>query len=579
MSGKFLARLLAITFALSLGACGGGGSSDDDGSLGGPNTGGGSGGEDTPAEDGQEASVAMGQGEGASFVQGQLSLAPDSILAGGTSIVGLSVVDAASGNALLAGEEVSVEFTSRCISSGDATINSPATTTSGLIEVEYQALGCTGQDQITATYEDATAQGVITIEDSDAYSISSNPPSPQSIAPTGNTNSARPSTSTVTFNVIDEDNNPVRGALVEFDLSYSERAYPNVEDVRLDRQSTESGPDGAAIVRVRAGQQNTVVRVIATIAREDGQRVSVVSAPISINSFLPDQDSFSMSISNFMPNAQFHNNETTEITINGGDRFNTNDLEEGNAIVNFVTSGGSIDSYCILDDDGVCTVTWRSTDPRPANGRVAILARTVGDESFRDLNSNNSFDRGEFSPDPGVAFEKGEAYLDYNIDRRYSASVDQFFDDNGNGTYNGPNGRYDGSACLNPSAGSCTKGPVTIWDQGYIVMASDSGIEGSLTATDNDGEYCLTVSATTGAGQPVPLPTDTAINFEITDGEFISTVTSFEIPNTYLTDNAVTYCVYAEEDEDDTTVTRLSATVEPPAPYGGAPIEYTTIVE
>jgi hypothetical protein len=583
MSGKFLARASALSLAIFLVACGGDDNSTpivnvNPGSSSGSGTSSGGTGSGDQGNNQTQITAVLGTGKSSSFIEGQLSVQPASIPAGGKSIIGLSVVNAAEGNSLLAGQEVSVEFTSRCISSGESVMTTPVTTTSGLIETEYQSNGCSGEDVITASYAGATAQASVTVEAASPYSISSKPPVPESIAPTGNASSARPSSSTVVFNIIDEDGNPVRGATVDFALSYSERSNPAVEDVRLDRPSAISGPGGEATVRVRAGEQNTVVRVIATITRDGGARISVPSAPISINSFLPDQDSFSMSIDNFMPNAQNYNNQKVQITINGGDRFNNNDLADGNAVINFVTSGGSIDSYCVLDDDGICTVTWISTDPRPANGRVAVLARSVGDESFRDLNSNDEFDNGEFNPDSGVSFEKGEAYLDYDVDRVFTASTDQFFDNNGNTAYDGPDGIYDGSACLNPSTNNCTKGPSIIWDQGYIVMASDTGINGTLAASPTPNEYCLTVSAKTQAGQAVPLPSDTSISFDITNGTLLSTVTSFKISNAYESNNSSTLCVEAEDDGDATTASRLSATVTPPAPYGGSPYEFSIIL-
>ncbi len=578
MSGKFLARVSALSLAVFLAACGGDDRSTPIVSTGGPTN------ENSTPDAGADSDTsqreevpALGTGEDDSFIEGQLSTSPASLPAGGKSIIGLSVVDKAAGNALLAGQDVSVSFTSRCISSGASTMQTPVTTASGLVEAEYQSNGCTGEDTITASYQGVTAQKTISIEAASPFSIASNPPSPESIAPTGNANSSRPSASSVTFLVIDEDDNPVRGAEVSFQLSYSARAVPAVEDARLDRTSTESGPGGEAIVRVRAGQQNTVVRVIASITRENGTKVSVPSAPITISTFLPDQDSFSMSIDNFMPNAQNYNNQTISVTVNGGDRFNNNDLAEGNAVVNFVTSGGSIDNHCILDDDGICTVTWVSTDPRPANGRVAILARSVGDESFRDLNSNDQFDSGEFVAGPGITFEKGEAYLDFDVDGSYTDTTDQFFDNNGDLVYDEPDDVYDGSACLSPSSNNCTQGPVIIWDQGYIVMASDTGIEGEIApAIDPTDGYCLTVNATTQTGQDVPLPSGTTIAFEIQDGNLLSTVTSFQTPDSYQETNSAEYCVDAEEDDDTTTAARLSATVTPPEPYGGSPKEFSS---
>ncbi|WP_203301701.1 hypothetical protein [Marinobacter sediminum] len=473
----------------------------------------------------------------------------------------------------MAGTETEITFTSRCISSGESLINSPASTTSGLVEVEYEANGCAGDDTIKALGPDnSTAQITLNIAQAFAYNLIGNTPEPNSIAPSGNATSARPSNSVVSFNVVDETGNPVKGADVTFALSYSSQANSSTEDVRLENTSTTSGSGGTARTRVIAGEQNTVVRVIATIQREDGSTASTISSPISINAFVPDQDSFSMSIDKFMPNAQFHNNEKVTITINAADRFNNNNLE-GNTVVAFTTTGGSIENYCVLDASGVCTVTWTSTDPRPASGRVAILARSVGDESFRDLNSNDEFDDGEFVSDSSITFEAGEAYMDFTTDGSFTAGSDQFFDDNGNSSYDAPNGTYDGSGCLNQGTQNCTEGPVTIWDQAYIVMASDAGIQAVLAPSGNPDEYCVTASGATAGGQRVPLPTDTSIAFSIEDGEIISSTPDYAVENSYVAANEISQCIRAGQDDDLGTTPRLTVTLTPPSPYGGAPIE------
>lgn len=575
MSGKFLARTTALSLAVLLTACGG-----DDGSApivnvgsGGSETTGGS--PDTPSDSTNTptVSVALGTGSTDSFVEGQINAANQNLSAGGITTLSLSAVNAANGNELMAGSQTEITFTSRCISSGESLVNTPVTTTSGLVEVEYEANGCTGNDTITATGPDgASAQLTLDIAQAFAFNLTSNTPEPSSIAPSGNATTARPSDSVVSFNVVDETGNPVKGAEVTFTLSYSSQANSNAEDVRLERTSTTSGPGGTARTRVIAGEQNTVVRVIASIIREDGSSASTISPPISINAFVPDQDSFSLSIDTFMPNAQFHNNETIQVTINAGDRFNNNNLE-GNTVVAFTTTGGSVENYCVLDASGICTVTWTSADPRPASGRVAILARSVGDESFRDLNSNDEFDNGEFNPDSSIVFEAGEAFMDFSTDGAFTNGTDQFFDDNGNGSYDGPDGVYDGSGCLDPDTQNCTEGPVTIWAQGYIVMASDAGIEANLSPSGNANEYCVTASGGTAGGQRVPLPTGTSISFSIEDGEIFSTTSDFSVENTYISANQISQCILAGQDDDLTTTPSLTVTLTPPSPYGGAPIE------
>src|SRR5690554_5371592 len=114
MSVKLFARgCLVASFALALGACGGGSSSDEDGSLGGPQPGGGggSGGGSTPGET-QEVSLALGTGEGSSFVQGQIATDIEGELASrGQTVLKVSVVDALAGNELIMGQPIEVHFT------------------------------------------------------------------------------------------------------------------------------------------------------------------------------------------------------------------------------------------------------------------------------------------------------------------------------------------------------------------------------------------------------------------------------------------------------------------------------------
>lgn len=583
MSGKFLARATAVSLTLLLAACGGDENStpfvnvnSDGGSGGGTGTTGTDNTDNTDNTSGDTAtSLALGTGQDDSFIEGQISAGSTDLTAGGQTTLAVSAVNILNGNALMAGQETTISFTSSCIDAGEAIVNTPISTTSGLVEVNYQAQGCTGTDTVTATAGDGSqAQVTLSVAPAFAFNLIANEPEPNSIAPSGLATSARPSSSTVSFEVVDEEGNPVRGADVSFRLSYSERANASAEDARLDALSATSGAGGLVTTRVIAGSQHTVVRIIASVTRENGESADTTSLPIAINAFVPDQDSFSISVDNFMPNAQFHNNETINITVNAGDRFNNNDLDlQGNTVVSFATTGGSIDNSCVLNADGTCTVAWRSSDPRPASGRVAILARSVGEESFRDLNSNDEFDNGEFVSDASIILERGEAYLDFSTNNNFDQGTDQFFDYNGNGVFDTEDGVYDGSACLDSAVNNCSRGPVTIWDQAFIVMASDRGITANLAPGVEPNEFCLTTNATTQAGQPVPLPASTTITFSIDDGEIFSTNTSFSVDTIYLENNTITECVLAGQNDDLTTTPILKATITPPAPFSGRPVE------
>lgn len=584
MSRKFLAQASVMSLALILAGCGG---DDDSSPLAGTGDNGGGTTEQggTDADNGtdteNEISLALGNGSDDSFQEAQIGVTTKSLSPGGESILTVTAVDQANGNSLAAGETVSINFSSPCIGSGESIINTPVMTDSGVAEARYEAAGCAGEDMVTATTDSGeTAQVLLDIAPATADQIASNPPVPASISPNRNSNSARSSVSVVTFNVVDSNGAAVRGVDVDFRLSYSALANNSVKTVSLNPKTATSGPGGQVTTRVTAGEQNTVVRVVASVGSSN---IETTSPPIAINSFVPDQDSFSMSLDTFMPNAQYHNNEIVNVTINAADRFNN--VIRGGTVVSFITSGGAIKGDCILSEMGTCTVQWISTDPRPASGRVSILARTVGDESFKDIGvSNDQFDDGEFSSTPPIFLEKGEPYLDYieagdsqdefigtGGSGKFDEGKDLFFDYNGDGIYNGPDGTYDGSGCLDDSA-NCTEGPVAVWDRARIVMASDQGVSVDLNSGGGN-EYCATISAKTQGGVKVPPPSRTTVAFSIEDGKISSSTSSFDLTNGYVSDDKVTYCVSAGQDDESTTTPILTVSVTPPAPYGGSPIE------
>lgn len=376
MSGKFLVRLLAITFALSLSACGGGSSSDEDGSLGGPQPGGGSGGgSETPGETDEEASIILGKGEGSSFVEGQIDAGITQLAARGQTALRVSVVDALQGNDLVTDQPVEVMFSSGCTTTGQATINSPIITTSGVAETVYTAAGCAPQDTVTATVTGwpAKAQVVLNIDSPDADRILSSEPQPNSIAPEGTGTTTRPSESQVTFTIVDKNGDPVRDTEVSFRISgdVPGAATP----VTLEPTEAVSGPDGTASTLVIAGSESTIVRVIASITNASGQKKESQSPPIAINAMLPWENGFTIAAENFLPDAQFTAGVTVPISVYATDR-NGQDVR-GDTIINFQTDGGSITPECFLDDEGTCEVTWRSQAPWQTEPN--ITATTIGE--------------------------------------------------------------------------------------------------------------------------------------------------------------------------------------------------------
>ena len=114
-----------------------------------------------------------------------------------------------------------------------------------------------------------------------------------------------------------------------------------------------------------------------------------------------DQNSFSLSLSSLNPAAWNHDGVEVDVNVIASDRFN-NPVPDGTAVL-FSTEFGQISPSC-LTEDGRCSGTWTSSDPRdlgtndiryPHEGITTITAQIVGEESFIDTNSNSIFDDGD----------------------------------------------------------------------------------------------------------------------------------------------------------------------------------------
>lgn len=135
--------------------------------------------------------------------------------------------------------------------------------------------------------------------------------------------------------------------------------------------------------------------------------------------------------------------------------------------------GGNIQSQCTTatspTEGGVCQVNYRSSNPRPADGRVSLLAKAIGEESFVDANGNGAFDNGEtFSDLP-------EPFRDDDEDTIYDAGED-FFDFNNNQLRDPLDSIFNGVLC-NDTTGRCGA-PATrstgIAEQNLVILSGSS---------------------------------------------------------------------------------------------------------
>jgi len=312
-------------------------------------------------------------------------------------------------------------LTSDCISRGKASI-SPATVTN-----------TTGT--ATFIYKDTGGCGSLLTADTISASITGSSAAPATVkvyltAPAANSitfNAATPSTiylkgsgyveaSQVSFIVVDAAGNPLPGQVVVLNLSTF------AGGVLLDQQSTSeqktSDANGIVSGIVNSGTVPTPVRVSATLLNTS---ITTVSSNLAIVTGLPAQLQFSLSQKTINIEGADHDGTTNSYTVLAADRSG-NPVPDGTSII-FWAEGGQIQGSATTAVSGgiaSATATFVSQSPRPADGRVTVLAYAIGEESFIDLNGNNVWDTGEPFQD------LGDVVKDVHFDGIFDPANDEY---------------------------------------------------------------------------------------------------------------------------------------------------------
>lgn len=329
---------------------------------------------------------------------------------------------------------------------------------------------------------------------------------PNSITLQGTGGAGLSETSIVQFRVKDPEGITLEGQIVNFSLSTS------VGGITFNPVSGISDVNGLVNTVIQSGSIPTPVRVIANIP---GSNISTQSDQLAITSGIPDQNSTTLGAN--VLNPEGYNVIGTEVIVvmRLGDAFN-NPVPAGTS-VSFTTEGGSIDGNCTTDTSGVCSVTWRSQNPRPlggdGNGVVTILATALGQESFTDNNANGIFDAGDSFDDIG------EAYRDDNNNNVCDAG--EFFEDiNSNGLCDGPDGVFNGNACLSSYSLCGAQKNVHVNDSLRLVMSTSFGSISILPAgAINVAGGPATVRVTITDDNGNSMPGNSSINVTSTNGE------------------------------------------------------------
>lgn len=416
---------------------------------------------------GPPVAVELGSFTDGIFYPGVLncSIGKDQLAAGSTAQITATLAYLEDGVYILYDDQVDIAFSTECRT---AVVEETVTTQNGSASTTYRADGCSGgRDIVTATVtiagEELTAEVEISLEIPATGSISFVSADPTVIALKGIADENRPSTSIVKFLVKDVLGNAVQGVRVNFTLEGT------TGGVTIAPASAETDSDGIVQAVVAAGRVPTTIIVRATV---DGLDISNVSSELVANTGLPDQNSFSLSADIINPEGWNYDGVEVVFTIRAADDYN-NPVPDGTSI-SFVTEGGTIAGSCETND-GACSVTWFSNNPRPDGsegfssgedraGRVTVLATTLGQESFTDLDGNGLYDDTDI-----LLTDIPEAFLDANENGEWDTD-EWHLDPDSDGLYTEANGIYNGYLCNDSTA--CTDNLRHVSDSMVLIMST-----------------------------------------------------------------------------------------------------------
>jgi hypothetical protein len=521
---KVLFRSCLLVFTVFLFAGCGGGSSDGEPSL----TPGENAGTDTSTgnpdtTDGSvtEQIVRFGSYSGTTFTAGKIASNNQNLNAGQSATLSVSFIDQ---NSSPVTDSADIFFASTCIAAGVSEIAPAiATNLNGTVNVTYTARGCSGEDTITAetslngtTY---SANVTITTVPSPLGSITFVSASPQTINIKGS-GGPQGEQSVVTFLVNNESGGPVPNLDVNFYLDTS------VGGITISNDTATTNAQGFVTTTVSAGTVATSVRVSVEAVR-DGKLISTESSRLVISTGFPDQDSFSISATKLNIDGHFYDGVTTNINIRAAGRFN-HPVPDGTAIT-FWTEGATIAPNCTTVA-GKCSVTLETQDPRPADGRITVLAFAIGEESFLDTKpTNGRFDSGETFTDIS------EPFLDRNENGDYDFGDEEFADFNTDSTWNAAdpiNGKFDGLLCDETTNAKCSTEANTAYVFESIVIVLSGSKDLTVTLSSNNitlaAQVTVKVTVTDSRGQ-VP-PVGTIVSASPTKGEIVG-ANSYSMPS------------------------------------------------
>ncbi len=172
----------------------------------------------------------------------------------------------------------------------------------------------------------------------------------------------------------------------------------------------KSDATGKVVVSLHPGTLPGPVEIKATLV--NNSNVYVLSKNVAVATGRVSQQGLSLSATKYALMGDM-DGDTTQIVARLADRVG-NPVPNGTTI-SFISEGGSITPNCSTQN-GQCSVTLTTQNPRPALDRVTVMAYVEGDKAYTDVNKDNSYTAGIDK----LLTNIGDFFRDDNEDNKYN---------------------------------------------------------------------------------------------------------------------------------------------------------------
>ncbi|MBF2720295.1 Ig-like domain-containing protein [Psychrobacter sp. NG254] len=301
---------------------------------------------------------------------------------GGSTIVTLQTKDTVTDQFQ---NDVTVNLTSTCGSFENASITS---SNQGNVSATYSSIDsngnlCEGLQTITAVSASNTSSSQSVNVNIKSIEASSIVYTTTNSVVLGAKNSGSSSSSQIEFTVY-ANGVPAANQDVTLDLIKSPSDFNFVSQGNRDSKPLKSNSLGKVTVNLYPGNIPGPVEIQASL--QSNANTFALAKNISVATGRPTQNGVTLAIGKnvLADNAIDSTNISAYLTDRQG-----NFVPDG-TVVSFVAEGGTVTPNCATVS-GNCTVTFTSQNPRPANGRVSVIAYVEGDKAYSDLNGDNVY--------------------------------------------------------------------------------------------------------------------------------------------------------------------------------------------